>query len=929
MHLYIDGQEVPNIIRYGGIPPATSSDRFRTVVPEYVAGTVPLNTVAGNDMTTTAGSNIVSSASVSFSAEGIVPGHTIEIDEQGFTTYSIVGVSGTQLTLSSPMPATLPDARFSVNPYSTVVASEVDIYRNIAVYRKSGGVETEIPGLRADIPGYRIERNALNQNVLTILGDAKAGDQILIRTLGLNHRRCRDTVYFWSQEQSILKTGLPPPINLDDVSIVAVLLPLVPIGPNNSTLVAGNFEATLTTSQTTNETEGRELKVRVTGGNVNFSTPTTVTITGTSTGGATEVLSFSAAGEQFTVNKWKTITDVKVVTKPIVTTRDGVAVEIKEAFSMTYPNGNASYPVIRFAYQTQAGISLQGDGSAVVSDANGFFPDSDVGNLLEITHPASVVGTYEIDSKINNTTVRLDPAPGTAFSDGRYGVYNISIGRSGFQNGWFYLETVGFTNTPYVIPSGYYEFDYAAYLEVPFDPITQTAYIGTDMTVTKPSKAVIDEFRILNLQMTDTRVGESIGLSEESVTTSYNALRPFTKNVDTLVLLHFEELPPVNDADFYKFAVREYVQSGQSVNERFGHSIVVRDKGLIFENKGRLTTATEGTIEFWVSPRFDTYNDPVPRVYFDAASAATEDVTSLTKGAVQIAGRAAAILSVRLESDTTNTGVDYFAGGSLATDAQTVNLGQPLPFQQTPVRVSYIPSGLLGNRLTIYKDSDGFITFNVRDNAGADIQVRQPVFWPRDTWHRIRASFKFNTVNNLDEIRLFVDGEERGMILFGQGILFGEGYIFGQNTVGVTDQVLITDINFQDTITQFSVGMDYMGSLGAEARMDNVKISNKSISPWVVGGQSKDVYFNTNIDVVFPAIEDVYTTFLMDFDQLVVKTSDFATIRDPAFGVFNFTLNIIDSFDIVLGDPRVQQILEAMIEALKPAVSKAEINYIQ
>jgi hypothetical protein len=929
MHLYIDGQEVPNIIRYGGIPPAASSDRFRTVVPEYVVGTVPLNTVTGNDMTVTAGSAVVSSATVNFAAEGIVAGNTIEILEQGFTTYTILIVSGFTLTLSASMPATLPDARFSVNPFSAVVATEIDVYRNIAVYRKAGGVETELPGLRADIPGYQIERNSLNQNVLTILGDAQAGDQILIRTLGLNHRRCRDTIYFWSQAQSILKTGLPPPINLDDVSIVAVLLPLVPIGPDNSALVLGNFVASLTTSQTTNATEGRNIDVRVTGGNVNFSTPTTVTINGTSTGPATEVLSFSAAGIQTSVNKWKTITSVDIVTKPIVTTRDGAAVEIKETYSVTNPNGNTAYPVIRFAYQTQAGNSLTGDGSVVVEDLNGFFPDSDVGNLLQITDPAPVAGIYEIDSKVNNRSVRLDPAPGVAFTGGRYGIFNISIGRSGFQNGFFYLETVGFTNTPYVIPSGYYEFDYAAYLEVPFDPITQRAYIGTDMTTTKPAKAVIDELRILNLQMTDTRVGESIALSEESVTTSYNALRPFTKNVDTLVLLHFEELPPVNDTDFYKFAHREYVQSGTSVNERFGHSIVVRDKGLIFDNKNRLTTETEGTIEFWVSPRFDTYNDPVPRVYFDAASAETEDVTSLTKGTVQIAGRASQVLSVRLASDTTNTGVNYFEGGTLASDTQTINLGQSLPFQQTPVKVAYVPTSLRGDRLTIYKDSDGFISFNVRANNGQDIEVRQPVFWPRDTWHRIRASFKFNSVNNLDEIRLFVDGEERGMVLFGQGLLFGEGFVFGQNTVGVGDQILVTDINFLDPITQFSIGMDYTGSLGAEARIDNVKLSNKSIAPWMVGGQAKDVYFNTNPAVIFPAIEDVYTTFLMNFDQLVTKTNDFSTIRDPAFGVFNFTLNIIDSFDIVLGDARVQQILEAMIEALKPAVSKAEINYIQ
>src|SRR5690606_33190486 len=59
MHLFIDGQEVPNIIRYGGIPSAASTDRFRTVQPEIIAGTVPLNAVAGLMVTTQGSANVI------------------------------------------------------------------------------------------------------------------------------------------------------------------------------------------------------------------------------------------------------------------------------------------------------------------------------------------------------------------------------------------------------------------------------------------------------------------------------------------------------------------------------------------------------------------------------------------------------------------------------------------------------------------------------------------------------------------------------------------------------------------------------------------------------------------------------------------------------------------------------------------------------
>jgi hypothetical protein len=252
-----------------------------------------------------------------------------------------------------------------------------------------------------------------------------------------------------------------------------------------------------------------------------------------------------------------------------------------------------------------------------------------------------------------------------------------------------------------------------------------------------------------------------------------------------------------------------------------------------------------------------------------------------------------------------------------------------LPFQNTPVKVAYIPTGVQGNRITIAKDEAGFISMTVWA-GGQEYQTRQPVFWPRDSWHRVRASFKFNRSDNRDELRLFIDGEERGNILFGQGFLFGQGMIYGQAAIGgVGNQAYINDINFTDTIQQFSLGQDFAGNFGAQARFDNFKISNRAIEPLIVAGQPMDVYFNTNVNFIYPSIEDAFTTFLYDFDQFVEKTEDFAVIRDPTYGIFNFDIDIIDSFDIVTGDERVRTVLEALIEALKPAVSKVGINYVK
>ncbi len=927
MHLFIDGQEVPNIIRYGGIPSAVSSNRFRTVNPEVVAGTVTLNAVAGI-MVTTQGSADVVGLGVDFGVEGIVPGNQITIQELGFSTYTILAVNGPTLTLDTVMPATLGDARFTVNPASFVVSSEVDIYKNIAVSTLLGGTETEIPGLRAVIPGYEISKNSLNQNVLTILGNATAGSQILIRTFGLNHRRCREKVYLWS-DQAVLKTQLPPPINLDEVSIRSVIQPYIVLSPDNSIINLGNFELTINPTATSNSIEGRSLEVRVSGGNVDFTTPTTVTLTGTSTGGPIEVLSFSAPGTQITANKWLEVTDGYVVTTPITTARSGAGIEIKEAYSVTVSNGNNLYPVIRFGYQTQSGLTLQGDGSDIVSDPNGFFPASEVDNILVIESPPAVAGNYKIIERIDSTTVRLLTATGSAFTDGAYKSLNVTIGRSGFQNGFFFMEQAGTVNVAYPLPQGFYEFDFSTFLEVPFAPLSnRLAYIGSDFRGHNQAKATIDEFRILSTQLSDTRVGETIGINDESITTGAAKIRPFKKNTQTLVLLHFDEFPIINDSDYYTFAERTFLQSSTSVNQNFDQSICFENSGLSYDNKNRLTTESEGTIEFWVSPMFDTFNDPIPRVYFDASASVVEEVTSLTRGTVKISGRASEVLSVRLVGDIQKTGQDYFVGGALESDFQTVSLGTALPFQQTPVLVTYVPTGVQGDRVTILKDSEGFISFNVVA-GGVLFQVRQPVFWARDTWHRVKATFKFNTVSNLDEIRLFVDGEERGSVRFGDDIVFGGGLNFGATRSGVTAQILIANIDFRDLITRFHIGQDFTGSFPAHARMDNFRLSNKSLDSLVIAGQATDVNFSTNVECIYPVIENAYTTMLLDFDRVIQKVEDFAILRDSRYGIFNFTINVIDSFSIVEDSEKVRSMLEAMIYALKPANAKVDIIYVR
>lgn len=921
MHMFIDGFEVPNILSYGTRPVSVLTDRFRTIKPEYLLANLTKDILLRNDLTTTAGSNIVT-AITNFSLFNISIGDKIEILDQNLGEFTIIGIAGQQLTLNSNVPVSLINAKYTINPYYVEVNTQISLYNNVIVSLLRGDEEIELAGLRANTPSYEISQNLFNQDTLKILGDALTGDQLVIRTLGKNFRRIRESTYLWNST-NLIKTQLPPPINLDEVNIFKVILNKTAIGPNNSTESLGVFTSNLLTcQQPTNSTEGRTLEITVIGGNTNFSAPVQVTINGTTNGiPVFETLVFTSAGTKKTTLKFLTVSNAQVVCTPYDINKTSAIISIKEAYSVIYPDGNNLYPVLRFVYKTQHGTSLQGDGSQIVSDSNGYFIDSNIDQALVITSPISVAGNYNIESRTNTTSVTLDIPTGTSFTGGIYDIYNISLSRSGFQNGYFYFQTAGGVNENYNLPSGDYLFDYSTYLSLKMDPIRQEQiYIGSDFNGQNQANAIIDELHILDIMLSDVRVGES---AEQSFTTDFTKLRPVKKDKNTLLLLDFDTKPFVNKADFWVNSTKEYLQSDFSVNEKFDKCLVINNKPLIIENNGYLSTKSEGTIEFWISPKYDTGNDPVRRYYFDASSALSTEVQSTSKATIIMPNKIKEIISIKIKNGET----EYSAGATIASDGKTINLKKQLPFQKTNLVVSYIQYGTNGDRISIFKDSDGFITFYV-SASGYEYEVRQPIFWSRDTWHRIRATYKFNRKDNRDEIRLFVDGEERGTIRFGQGFLFNENIIFGQGFVGVDNSVLIDDINFKDSINQFYIGSDYTQGSKSYCRIDNFKLSNKAKNGFLIAGQYKDVNYSSNLDIIYPTIEDLYTTYLLDFNKIFEKNTDFTLLHDTYYGIFNFKINILDSFKIVASDIVAKNMLEAALRAFKPSKSKMTLNYL-
>lgn len=1028
LHLFIDGFEVPNIIRYGERIKPYLHEKFRTVNPEEVVGVITGNIVASNDLVTTLSSTQVTS-SLNFGDYGIQIGDTIYIEESGFDQdgYLITNVAGNTLTLSAAMPATITAGTFSINKTSFNVSTELNIFPNIAVsllhaYVDETDLETtsasptvtsvttdfvaegvvagdllrindvafekhyiiltvstnslllnddmpstdtglsfniyhddeeEIAGLRAITPSYELSKttDGYYDDVLTIRNDALVNDLVLIRTLGINHRRVRRKYYVWSNQTNILKTKLPAPMSLDEVKFNKVLLSNTFIGPSNSTLTLGVFHSdNITVDQPTNNAGGRTLAISIQGDNINFATSVTVDVTGTTISidgygtptPTVETVTFTEPGIVDTIGLFSQVDYINVHCKPTNVLRNCAVVEIKEKYSITKAEnlelftspGFVPQPVVRYSYQVSVGSTLESDGyilgtGLTVTDGYNFFSSSVVGNYLVIHSPLAVAGYYLIDAvsddhtSLDLITGGVGALPLPQFSDGYYEILNTTDFRSGLQNGYFTFEHTSLPGEPYYLTAGMYELDYYTYLQIPFDLQSVDMHIGADFEGANQLYGSIDELQILNVQLTDTRVGETAASTQRTITKEFNSLKASEADVTSLVLTHCDTLPPENEADVYRFADKNIMQAGEVINDNFTQSICLIDSPIVTDNDGILDTRREATIEFWINPLFDTLNDPNYRFYFDAYGAVSENLTSTNSTTVSITGTASEIIQVKSVSDNQN--IDYFAGGSLASDGTTISLRKQLPNQNTPVTVTYIPRGLVGDRISLYKDPSGYMNFNIKAND-IDYQIRAPILWARNSWHRVKATYKINGGVSLDEMHLLIDGYERGNVLFGEDLLFGQGIVYGSSFSGPNTATY--NIKFIDPINMFHIGSDYSLGSSAHCLMDNFRISNICRPLYQPFGEPIDPNYSSNLDMVYPITEDLYTTLLINFNTLLTKNDDFIILNSRSSGLANFSVNVLDSLGIINDNSRVKEVLEALIKSFKPANSRAFINYL-
>ena len=1098
MHLFLDGFEVPNIIKFGQKLKPYLHEKFKTVNPEEVIGLATRDIVSSIDLHTTLGSTSVTS-SLNFGTYNIFIGDNITIDEVGFssTGYTIIGISGQTLVLSSPMPQTLTNARFSINRTSFTVTSEIDTATNIAVttihtfitgtnatgvsnsntinsigtnfitsdvlpgylirvdgyselepvytitqvfdgyvnidgplpisfgassFEIYSNIENEIPGVRATRPSYSFSKDNYFNNIFTVSNNVYAKDLILIRTLGLNSRNVKKQYYVWSDNQeNVLMTRLPAPISLDEAKITKIIVPTVAVGPTNSTLTLGVFHSNnFQADPTTNSQVGRTISINIAGNNTDFSYPATVTINGVvNFSTINEVISFTDYGTLDSVNKFISVNYIKVDAKPINTLKNVLTVIAKEKYSITHSENSGLVPVVRYSYQIGNGNTLKDDGYGQVRDENFLFSGLDTNNYLLIHTPNSVAGFYIITGlSTDRKSLTIQPTnqatqlPLPAFTNGKYQILNVNEYRSGLQNGFFTLESSVLPSQAYFLEHGFYELEYSTYARIKIDAVNNKMFIGSDFHNTHHLSGIIDQVKMYSTMLTDTRVGESIPDNQRSITKDFNSLKALKSDINTLMLIDFDAYPFTNSAKFYANSnkYKRHFQSSTVINENFGNSVVVLDKPIVVSNDGILDTRKQGTIEFWMNPLFDTANDPHTRFYFDAFGAVTEEVVSVNNVAVKLSAPASRILSVKLkagddsidyfvggkiEIDTQRaiqeshvsisnstvlvskiilqvisvkisgdlTGTDYFDGGSVGSDQKTIYLGKTLPsgslpvivtyqttenknitqntqiirlnrklpYQNTKVIVNYIPQGLQGDRLSIFKDPAGYMNFAITA-SGTDYVVRSATRWAKNTWHRVKATYKINGGKGNDEINLFLDGYQFSDVVFGNNMVFGKfPLVWGSSAPGGVDfddgYGFVENIIFKDPINELFIGTQYTGESPIFSLLDNFRVSDISRSAYAPYGEPLDINYSTNLDTVFPVTEDLFTTYLMNFNKMIVLNDDFAILKNRETGIFDFSVNILDSFGIVNSSVKSQEVLEKLIKVLKPANSRVFITY--
>ena len=979
MHLFVDGREVPNTYRFTGyLPvPATGGVRYMDSAGETLLADAYAATIGGSDMATIAGSALVRSYGATFATDGIQAGDSFTILDNttdGTNTrtspYVFVAEVVDEYTLrleqgpaGSGIPylatSTLAGVKYSVN--RLVLATVADpLIEKIRIYVVSPtGTETELRSPNALYPDYSFDRDGY-QDYIVVNNGVPIGWDVVLYSYGLMQQRSRQMVYVWPyRKTNLLKAIMPQPTAVSKIRITNIITRRINIEAGAfalvATIVGGHpiqvLSSNLPFCQPSNPVTGRRLAVRITGDNFDFGAFNQVTIAGDVHNGTSivpggETLVFTQVGTLETTQFFTSIVSISAAFTPLDPSRPAGAIEIREALPLTQQENGGDYAQVRLSVVEQVGTDgTLFAGPRTLTDGYARFGAEDINKLIYVETPLPspsgqvfTIADVPLDPSglvKDSSTVVLSgtfPSGPDGYSGLRWKMLSLSFSDSGFANGLMTLEVAFSGGIPFLLSNCWYEADFPSYAIIPWETVPETLYIGSDMDGGNQAAGVIDEMHILSEMLTDTGAGEILPSSGRSVTSEADSVRELTPTTQSLALFHFNGCLK-NKASFYSGFSRSYFQSSNSVNSLFGQSAVFNQpESLAMDNKG-IFFNNGGTIEFWVSPILDTYNDPTRRYYVDltAEQAVVGDVLSAL--VVKLPVRARSVSSVTLPGSDMN----FFTGGSLDSDGVTIRLGQPVPVDSTPT-VTYVPITSQGDRFSIFKDANGMVVLLVTA-SGVDYQISAPVYWKKNTWHRVFVGWSLNNADNQDRLVLMVDGAERGVIRYGTGLRYADGSIYGMPTVWgqaragtLASRNILADINMKDFFATVNIGADYTGLFPAMVRMDNLRFSDQMRSFFYLGGSGPgqlighDLLYTSNANTAQPVIEDALTTLLLDFDSDNSLVEHLIAVHDGAAGIFDFFVTVIDSFSQIPNQD-VEDLIEQLINRLKPAHTRAFVDF--
>ena len=970
MHLFVDGEEIPNTYRYRGYLSAPQDANFLDEAAEVLISAVSAPTIGGTDLITVENSNIVTAPGASFVTDGVQVDSRFLIrdnTQDGINTdtapyvyvKTVLGENRLELKTGSGADynavASLSDIRYSINPLELTTVSNV-LAEKVRVYSlSSSGVSTELYSPDTTTPDYSLVRDGY-QDYVYIYNGVPLGGSALLYSYGLSMARCQQYAYLWSNFQTnIINTVMPPPTSVSKIDITKILVKRTSIDIGFfaliATIVGGHVIPTLSSNlefcQPSNSVTGRRLTATLFGSsNIDFTGINQIVFVGETTDGyGTETLEFTGSGSLSTSRYFKSLTDIIASFTPIDISKSAGVIEIREANPLNWQENNGDYADIHLSVQDQTGTAgTTTIGTGKVTDAYSRFGAEDVGKTFNITSPSSIAGTYTITSVPldpsgtveDSDTVVLNTTWADAYSNIEWRTLNTSYGDSGFANGLITLEIANSGGQPFLLGSCWYEIDFPTLLTIPWDRPPETLYIGSDMFSENQASAVIDEMRILDELSLDTGRGESLPSSGRSITTDALVVSEFDVTSQTLGLFHFND-DLTNSANFYTSFDKTFRQSENSVNSSFGQSGVFNLKQSYQVDNKAIFDNDEGSIEFWVSPILDTYNDPTKRYYIDLSPEQQVETTALSSLTVRLSVRARSVTKVESISSGTDS-TNYFIGGSLASNGYDITLGQSLPGTRRLVRVTFVPIANQGDRFSLYKDENSRLVFSITA-SGVDFQIRGPIYWKKNTWHRVFVGWDLNNSDNQDRMILMVDGSETGIVRYGTGLTYGTNVLYGQPTVwGSADagttvaRNILADINLLDTFNTIHVGADFTGQYTALAKMDNIRFSDELRDITYLGGSGpgqligRDLLYTSNINTAQPVVSDALTRLLLDFDTTQAEVENLAVVRNASSGIFDFYVDVIDSFSLA-DTTLIHDLITALINRLKPAHTRAFVSF--